>query len=75
MDSNDIIVYTVLEVSKILRVNKKKVYDLIDAGLLDCLKLGGKKIPKMALESFLNTYLGYDLEDAYNIKKLELANA
>lgn len=75
MDSNDIIVYTVLEVSKILRVNKKKVYDLIEAGDLHAMRLGGLKIPKIALESFLNTYLGYDMEDAYNIKKLEFANA
>ena len=70
---NNIIVYTVLEVSKILRVNKNKVYDLIEAGDLHAMRLGGLKIPKPALEEFLNKYLGYDLENPFSIVKFQNA--
>ena len=33
--------YTVTEVAEILKVGKNRVYDLIKAGLLPALKLGG----------------------------------
>lgn len=37
-------IYTVKEVAKILKVNPSKVYELIRAGKLICLRLGQIKI-------------------------------
>ncbi len=47
-------VLTVLEVARILRIGKNKAYDMINAGSLSSIKVGGKIIvPKMCLVSFL----------------------
>ncbi len=47
-------VLTVLEVARILRIGKNKAYDMINAGSLSSIKVGGKIIvPKMCLISFL----------------------
>ena len=62
--------YTAKEVSKILKVNVHKVYDLIYAGLLPALKLGSIKIRKESLNDFLNKYEGMDLSDLDNVCNL-----
>jgi excisionase family DNA binding protein len=64
--------YTVKEVSQILKVNVHRVYDLIRSGMLPALKLGSLKVRKEALERFLAEYEGYDLTDLNNINKLDL---
>jgi excisionase family DNA binding protein len=64
--------YTVKEVSLILKVNVHRVYDLIRSGMLPALKLGSLKVRKEALEKFLAEYEGYDLTDLNNIIKLDL---
>lgn len=64
------LVYTVSETAEILKVNKNTVYDLIDSGVLKCIKLGNKKITTKSLTEFLDTYDGYDLSDLTNIKLL-----
>lgn len=69
---NNSCLYTVIEVSKILRIGKNKVYELIELGLLPALNLGGLKVRKEALEKFLADYEGFDLSDLKNIKKLEI---
>ena len=70
----DIILYTVLQVSKILGVNKTKVYDFIKAGILPALNLGGGlKVRKITLVKFLEDYEGYDLTDVNHLHKIELA--
>ena len=74
MNNNDIIVYTVAESAKILRISKSKAYELVKAGILPALKLGGLKIPKPALEKFFNDYIGYDLCDLSNVKKMDFEN-
>lgn len=63
---------TVKEVSKILKVNVHKVYDLIRAGMLPALKLGSLKIRKSSLEKFLDEYEGMDISDVNNIKSLNI---
>jgi excisionase family DNA binding protein len=65
--------YTVKEVSQILKVNVHRVYDLIRSGVLPALKLGNLKVRKEALERFLADYEGYDLTDLQNINKLDLS--
>lgn len=64
--------YTVKEVSQILRVNVHRVYDLIKVGLLPALKLGNLKIRKESLQKFLSDYDGKDLTDLDNICTLNL---
>lgn len=64
--------FTVKEVSKILKVNVHKVYDLIRAGMLPALKLGSLKIRKSSLEKFLDEYEGMDISDVNNIKSLNI---
>ena len=63
--------YTVKEVSEILKTCPAYVYKLRDAGLLKFLKLGSFKCRKAELERFLEKYEGYDLTDPFNIKLLE----
>lgn len=65
--------YTVKEVSGILKVNVHTVYDLIKAGLLPALKLGSLKVRRISLMDFLEKYDGMDLSDLTDIKNLELA--
>ena len=62
--------YTVTEVAETLKVGKNRVYDLIKAGLLPALKLGGLKVRKTALCEFESKYEGYDLTDPFHIKEL-----
>ena len=64
------LVYTVSETAEILKVNKNTIYDLIDSGVLKCIKLGNKKITTKSLNEFLDTYDGYDLSDLTDIKLL-----
>ena len=61
---------TAKEVSKILKVNVHKVYDLIRAGMLPALKLGSIKIRKESLKEFLKKYVGMDLTDLDNVCNL-----
>lgn len=62
--------YTVKEVSKILRTNPTYVYKLIDCGKLPAIKLGSYKIRKESLEHFLKQYEGYDLTDPQVVKEI-----
>lgn len=65
------VLYTVNEVSKLIKTNPAYVYDLIKAGLLPVLKLGSYKIRKAALLDFLEKYEGKDLTDLNNIIELD----
>lgn len=48
--------YTVKEVSKILKINLGKVYELMKKGSLPYIDLGARKIRGKDLEHFINTY-------------------
>ncbi len=64
------ILYTVKEVSRILKCNVDYVHKLRKAGLLPFLKLGSYKVRKEALDEFLKKYEGKDLTDPNRIKEL-----
>ncbi len=64
------ILYTVPEVSKLIKTNKTYVYELIKAGLLPVLKLGSYKIRKVSLEEFLSRYEGKDITNPRDIKDI-----
>ncbi|HBA04272.1 MAG TPA: DNA-binding protein [Clostridium sp.] len=65
------ILYTVPEVSKLIKTNKTYVYELIKAGLLPVLKLGSYKIRKVSLEEFLSRYEGKDITNPRDIKDIK----
>ncbi|KAE9633743.1 helix-turn-helix domain-containing protein [Defluviitalea raffinosedens] len=66
------VLYTVTEVSKLIKTNPAYVYSLINNGLLPALKLGSLKVTRSSLLKFLETYEGKDLTDPTNIKELKL---
>lgn len=63
--------YTVKEVSEILKCNVDYVHKLRKAGLLQFIKLGCYKVRKESLEEFLATWNGWDLTDPKNPTRLE----
>ena len=62
--------YTVKEVSKLLKCNIDTVHRLRKAGLLPFMKLGSYKVRRKSLEEFLAKYEGKDLTDPFEIKEL-----
>lgn len=68
--NNTELVYTVNEVSQILKINKNSVYELINSGILKCMKLSSYKITLKSLNDFLDKYDGYDLSNLTDIKLL-----
>mgnify|MGYP000851910400 CR=1 FL=1 len=64
------VLFTVKEVSKMIKTNPAYVYSLINSGLLPALKLGSYKIRKTALLDFLEKYEGKDLTNINEIKDL-----
>ena len=60
--------YTMKEVSEILKTNVTYVHRLRKSGLLPCIKLGTYKVRKEALESFLEKYEGCDLTEPEQVK-------
>lgn len=64
------ILYTVKEVSQLLKVNVDAVHRLRKAGLLPFLKLGSYKCRKQALDEFLERYEGMDITDPFNVVEL-----
>lgn len=64
------ILYTVVEVAKLIKTNTNYVYDLIRKGFLPALKLGSYKVRRTALLEFLEKYEGKDLTDLNNVVDL-----
>ncbi len=62
--------YTIKEVSKLLKCSINRVHDLRKSGVLKCLKLGNYKVTKSSLNEFLSKYDGKDVTDPKNIKEL-----
>ena len=65
------VLYTVDEVSKLLKTNPATVYELIKAGTLPVLKLGRYKVRRVALLQFLKRFEGKDITDPYDVKELK----
>lgn len=63
--------YTVKEVSQILKCNVDYVHKLRRSGLVKFIKLGNYKVRKSELERFLAEYEGKDITDPSNVKELE----
>ena len=66
------VLYTVKEVSLLIKTNVGYVYNLIRKGYLPALNLGSLKVRRTSLLNFLEKYDGKDLSDVNNIKDLEI---
>ncbi len=64
------VLYTVKEVSEILKTNVSYVHMLRKSGLLPFIKLGTYKVRHETLQEFLAKYENYDLTDPEHIKSL-----
>lgn len=63
--------YTVKEVSEILKCNVDYVHKLRKAGLIKFMKLGSYKVRRTELERFLEASEGYDLTNPEKVVKLD----
>lgn len=63
--------YTIKEVSKLLKCSINRVHDLRKSGVLKCLKLGNYKVTQSSLNDFLSRYDGMDVTDPKNIKEIK----
>lgn len=70
MEQQKVELLDVTEVAKRLKCNRNKVYDLINSGSLQGLKLGRIKVSTIELHDFIVRNTGKDLTDPYNIKPL-----
>lgn len=68
----DEVLYTVSEVSELIKTNTAYVYKLISTGLLPVLKLGSYKVRRTALLDFLERYEGKDLTNPSEIKEIHM---
>lgn len=62
--------YTVKEVSEILKCNVDYVHRLRKSGVLPFIKLGHYKVTKESLDDFLRDWNGWDLTNPYSPKRL-----
>ena len=62
------VLYTVKEVSQLIKTNVGYVYNLIKKGYLPALNLGSLKVRRASLLEFLEKYDWKDLSDLDNIK-------
>lgn len=74
-DGRNDILLSVVDVAKLLRVSKNRVYEFINCGILPAINIGGLKVRKSTLLNFLEKYEGYDLTDLKNIHRIELKHA
>jgi excisionase family DNA binding protein len=63
--------YTVKEAAALLKCNENTVNSLINSGMLKCLILGRRKIPRAELLRFLESNLGKDVTDPFHPKAIE----
>ena len=66
------VLYSVKEVSQLIKTNVGYVYNLIKKGYLPALNLGSLKVRRASLLEFLEKYDGKDLSDLDNIKDLNI---
>lgn len=64
------VLFTVKEVSQLLKCNVDTVHKLRKSGVLPFLKLGQYKVRKQTLDEFLKKYEGKDITNPYEVKDL-----
>ena len=69
----NMLIYSVKEVAKILHTSPNYVYSLIEKGYLPAIKLGSVKVLKSSLENFSNETEGKDFSNLSNVDNLDLS--
>lgn len=69
----NMLIYSVKEVAKILHTSPNYVYSLIEKGYLPAIKLGSVKVLKTSLENFLKENKGKDFSNLSNVDNLDLS--
>lgn len=69
----NMLIYSVKEVAKILHTSPNYVYSLIEKGYLPAIKLGSVKVLKSSLENFLIENEGKDFSNLSNVDNLDLS--
>lgn len=64
--------YTIADVTEILKMDKNLVYDLVRKGYLIPLKCKTFKISSLEIEKFIQKWTGYDLSDLDNPKLITM---
>ncbi|MGN0907940.1 MAG: helix-turn-helix domain-containing protein [Bullifex sp.] len=63
--------FTIKEVSLLLKCNVNRVHELRKSGLLKCMKLGSYKVTETSLNNFLSQYDGMDVSDPERVCELK----
>lgn len=71
-EKGDKMLYTIRQAADLLGISPNKLYDLIHAGRIKCIKLGSMKVSKTEIDRFIEQSQGKDLTDPKNPKELEL---
>lgn len=69
----NMLIYSVKEVAKLLHTSPNYVYSLIEKGYLPAIKLGSVKVLKTSLENFLKENEGKDFSNLSNVDNLDLS--
>ena len=69
----NMLIYSVKEVAKILHTSPNYVYNLIEKGYLPAIKLGSVKVLKSSLKNFLKENEGKDFSNLSNVDNLDLS--
>lgn len=69
----NMLIYSVKEVAKILHTSPNYVYSLIEKGYLPAIKLGSVKVLKTSLENFLKENEGKVFSNLSNVDNLDLS--
>lgn len=64
--------FTIREVSKLLKMNASDTYRLIKTGHILAVRLGSLKVASFELERFLKESVGKDYSDLKNVCELEM---
>ena len=59
------------EAAKVLGIGKNIMYDLVHAGHINVLKIGGAKIPRYELERFARESINKDFTYLNNVKEMK----
>jgi len=63
---------SVIDAAEVLGIGKNKMYEIVHAGHLGVLKIGGTKIPYHELERFTRECMNKDFDDANNVKEFNI---
>lgn len=58
------ILFSVIETAKLLGISKAKVYELIKGGFLHGIDVGGMKISRHEIDTFVEKFVGHSFKNS-----------